>query len=71
MEEKIKDIKKCYVHIIMLKNKLLNYLNGSLSMFDEYDLMNITNKWLFNIQYLYKEHIIQPYNVTISNIPEE
>ena len=55
----------------MLKNKLLNYLNGLLSMFDEYDLMNIPNKWLFNIQYLYREHIIQPYNVTISNIPEE
>ena len=33
--------------------------------------MNITNKWFFNIQDFSKEHIIHPYNVTISNIPEE
>ena len=53
-------------------DKKLGYLDGLLTiMFDESELMNRKNKWFFHILDLNKEHIIQPYNITISNIPEE
>ena len=56
----------------MLKNKLLIYLDGLLSiMFEEEEPMNSKNQWFFHIRDFNKEHVIQPYKVTISNTPEE
>ena len=47
-------------------------MDGLLSIiFDEAYLTNRTNQWFYHIQNFNKEHIIQPYNVTKSNIPEE
>ena len=55
-----------------VKNKRLHYLDGLLSiMCDEEDRRNRKNQWFFHIRNVDKEHIIQPYNVTISNLPEE
>ena len=61
--KKLKIPIKFYVHIIVLSGGLLSI------MFDEEEIINITNQWLFHIRYLNKEHIIQPYNVTIFNVP--
>ena len=64
---KIKYTKKCYVHIIMLKKKLLHYMDGLLSiMFDKEETTKRTNQWFFHIEDFNKEYIIQPYIVTIS-----
>ena len=38
---------------------------------DEVDLKNRTNQWLDHIINFNKEHFIQSYNVTESNLPEE
>ena len=47
-------------------------MDGLLSIiFDKEDLMNRKNQQFIHIQEFNKKHIIQPYNITISNIPEE
>ena len=52
--------------------KKLHYLNALLSIISEKEgPMNRKNQWFFHIREFNKEYIIQPYNVTISNIPEE
>ena len=47
-------------------------MDGLLSiMFDEGELTNRTNQWLFHIQNIIKNNVIHPNNVTTLNIPEQ
>ena len=65
--------KRYYVHIISLKKKRLRkYLFGILSIdTDEVDLEKKTNQFINDISDFNNKHIIQCYNKTKSNIPEE
>ena len=73
MKKRIADTKKtlCLHHFIE-KEKIGKYLSGMISLvIDEADPENKTN-WLINdIRDFNNKHIIQCYNKTISNIPEE
>ena len=55
-----------------MKKKLYKYLGGLLSIiFYEADIENRTKQWINDIIIFNNEHIIQRYNITQSNIPEE
>ena len=54
------------------KRKLRKYIGGLLSIIiDESDIENRKNQLINDIINLNNEHIIQCYNVTQSNVPEE
>ena len=56
----------------MKKDKLIKYLSGLLSIvIDEADLEKKINQLINDITDFNNKHIIQCYNKTISNIPEE
>ena len=73
VEKRISDTKKTLrSHHFSEKEKLRKYLYGLLSIdIDEADLKKKTNQFINDISGFNNKHIIQCYNETISNIPEE
>ena len=60
------------VTVTSLRWQKNDYLDGLFTIiFDEEETMRRINEWFFHIWDFNKEHIIQPYNATISNILEE